>query len=125
MANIIMTWQGSAISDLQAKVAATDDRMKVIIGGQFLRAEGEAVDWMKPNAPWTDRTGNARSGLNAHAEFPSNVFELVLAHSMWYGIFLELTNSGRYSILVPAMLYWGDELMKRISSSMKLLGQES
>lgn len=72
---------------------------------------------MKTNAPWQDRTGNARAGL--HAEyFEENVNSIgsklnvgvKLQHGVPYGVFLEyngLYNPEYYSrrrpILVPTM----------------------
>lgn len=58
----------------------------------------------KNNAPWTDRTGNARQGLNGFAEDVSaTLVEIYLAHKMDYGVWLELKNSGRYAIILPTL----------------------
>lgn len=58
----------------------------------------------KNNAPWTDRTGNARQGLSGFAEDVSQtVVEIYLVHRMNYGIWLELKNSGRYAVILPTM----------------------
>lgn len=71
-----------------------------------------AVGWMKENAPWTDDTGAARSGLNAiHFSF-GNKDEILLAYSVHYGIWLEIANNRKYEILQSAMRVIGDKLMK-------------
>lgn len=63
-----------------------------------------AASQMRENAPWTDRTGNARNGLMAvHEKTPMVVHRLVLFHSMPYGIWLEVRWSGRYAIIGPTM----------------------
>lgn len=56
----------------------------------------------KNNASWTDRTGNARQGLNGFAEDVSaTVVEIYLAHKMDYGVWLELKK--RYAIILPTI----------------------
>jgi len=58
----------------------------------------------KENAPWTDRTGNARQGLHGFVEDVSEtIILLVLQHKMTYGVFLELSNQGRYAIILPTL----------------------
>ena len=61
--------------------------------------EGQAKD----NAPWTDRTGNARNGLFGNIAIGKDEVVIRLGHSMDYGIFLELARDGRYAILSPIM----------------------
>ena len=77
-----------------------------------LRAAVEAlVEYFKPviesyakdNAPWTDRTGNARQSLFTVHEAAADVVTLYLSHGMEYGVFLELCNSGKYAIVMKAL----------------------
>jgi hypothetical protein len=71
-------------------------------------------NWMKANAPWTDRTGNARQALYTDVEQVVNqMVTLILSHGVEYGIFLETLNAGRYAIIGPALdhfaiLIWRD-----------------
>jgi len=69
-----------------------------------LKRAPEIEAWMKVNATWTDRTGNARQTLYTRV-IPAlmNEIVIVLGHGMWYGRFLELSNAGRYAILAPAV----------------------
>lgn len=63
-------------------------------------------DEARVNAPWTDRTGNARSGLFAVAESVSReIVEIYLSHghTIEYGKWLELANGGRYAIVMPTL----------------------
>lgn len=78
------------------------------------RYAAEIEAWMKDNAPWTDRTGNARQALYAEAErLTGQAAEIILAHGMDYGLWLELANAGRFSVISPALdhfipLIWRD-----------------
>lgn len=78
---------------------------------QFYAAEIEA--WMKTNAVWADRTGNARQGLHAEVETMVDLIVLSFDHGMTYGVFLEFANQGRFAIIGPALdhftpLIWRD-----------------
>lgn len=68
--------------------------------------------WMKLNAPWTDDTGAARASLTALALNHGSQHEILLAHGVKYGIWLEVANSGRFQILSPAMRAIGANVMK-------------
>lgn len=66
--------------------------------------------WMKQNALWTDRTGNARQTLWAEAFDFIDVIVLAFGHGASYGTFLELANQGRYAIITPALDYFGPKI---------------
>jgi hypothetical protein len=86
---------------------------------QYVRAVNDAVfqtaveiapdiqSWMQENAPWTDRTGNARQGLFVFASRSPDGVVLTLSHGVWYGIHLETSYQGRYAIIAPSVDYWG------------------
>lgn len=64
-------------------------------------------EWAKQNAPWTDRTGNARKGLYGFAggthggEEGKGAYYAGVSHGddIDYGIWLEVRWNGRYSII--------------------------
>lgn len=88
-------------SDLRAAFRAVTDRRAAV-----------TVGWMKQNAPWTDRTGAARVGLMAWANHGRSFEEIVMSYSVNYGIWLEIANNRRFSIIQPAMRIMGDAWMK-------------
>ena len=59
--------------------------------------------YAKTHRPWTDRTGNARRGLFSRAEMTRDELIIRVAHSVYYGVYLERDGAGRYSILLPTM----------------------
>ena len=68
--------------------------------------DGDIETWMKHNAPWRDRTTNARNGLFANArKLGKYVFGIVLGHIVDYGIYLEegTRNMRPYPIVRPAI----------------------
>jgi len=67
--------------------------------------------WLRTNAPWTDRTGAARSGMFTFAEHAGGHHEILMTYSVHYGIWLEIANSGKYQVIIPGMRVIGDHLM--------------
>jgi len=58
----------------------------------------------KANAPWTDRTGQARQGLRGFVEdLSATSVALYLSHQKEYGIYLELAYQARYAIIMPTL----------------------
>lgn len=71
--------------------------------------------WMKHNAPWKDRTTNARNGLFANtAKISKGVFWLILGHSVTYGIYLErgTRNMRARPVIIPALQEFGPRVMQ-------------
>lgn len=104
-------------TSLLTQVKEHDQKVKRLIGSEFIYAEGESVDFAKSHAPWMDQSGNARAGLHAKAN-PVNggqAFELVLAHSVPYGIWLEVRFSGKYAIIMPTLNIIGNLMIQRIA----------
>lgn len=67
----------------------------------------EIESYMKSNAPWTDRTGNARQALYTAVHQTVGVMvEIILAHGVSYGIWLEIRHGGAYAIINPSIDYF-------------------
>ncbi|QGJ90058.1 hypothetical protein HWC80_gp017 [Mycobacterium phage Indlulamithi] len=113
--------QFTGVGALANSIQQHDLKVKRVIAGQFLYAKDEAVGFAKLNAPWTDRTGNARAGIHGDVKVinQGEAFELLLAHTVYYGIWLEVRFSGRYAILMPTINYIGALLLQRIASSIQ------
>src|SRR5689334_2941428 len=61
--------------------------------------EPKVQSYMRQNAPWTDRTGNARNGLFAKASSSARSHVIQVFHTMPYGVWLEVRWSGRFAII--------------------------
>lgn len=72
--------------------------------------------YAKINAPWVDRTGNARQTLAAFGVKKSGVWWLVLRQWMDYGKWLELRWGGRYAIVLPALQQHYGEVWKSVKA---------
>lgn len=78
----------------------------------FEEQEKEVEDYMKQNAPWNDRTGDARRGLKAETSDTLNVVNMKLSHSVDYGVYLEYAMELRFAILEPTARLKGPEIIK-------------
>lgn len=82
--------------------------------------EAVAETYARGNAPWTDRTGNARAGLFAkHDSEEMVVHRLTVYGSMPYTYWLELRHSGRYAIIGPTMVHIAPQLAADIAGAIR------
>ena len=82
---------------LQAEHVLTDAKAQA---DEFVPRIEQAA---RQNAPWSDRTGEARAGLVASSEVDGTDIIINLAHSVDYGIWLETIQSGRFAIIMPTL----------------------
>lgn len=93
------------VKKLERKV---DVAVRMIVDVNATR--GEAA--LRTQAPWTDRTGAARSGLFTLTDHDSDRHTILFSHSVHYGIWLEVKNSGDYEVIMPVVRSTGKELMQ-------------
>lgn len=82
----------------------------------------KAQNEMRTNAPWTDRTGNARSGLFSIAEQAARdvvIIYLSHGHTIEYGHYLELSRGGRYAIITPTMEKMYPEIKRMLENLLR------
>jgi hypothetical protein len=96
-------WHEKPPDALEEIYRAYADAVRAGITGIALRRAPEIQNWMRENAVWTDRTGNARQSLHTAVEVLATQIAIHLAHGVTYGVSLELRNSGRYAIIGPAL----------------------
>jgi hypothetical protein len=70
----------------------------------------EMVEYARRHAPWEDDTGDARKGLTAEGVATNDDINLILMHTVDYGIYLEVRNSGRFAIIVPTIESFGPKI---------------
>lgn len=84
------------------------ERVHQVVDARFIEAEGYA----KEKAPWTDRTGDARRSITYADLSDEQTLRFYLYIGMWYGVFLELANQGKYRILLPTFTIFENEIYK-------------
>lgn len=92
---------GKGLSLLENKALAA---IEMKINTQYLPKLRETAQL---NVKWENRTGEARRRLNASYQTVSNGYNLILAHGVNYGIWLELAHEKRYAIIMQTVEYVG------------------
>lgn len=108
---------------LRANLRNFDNDINALIAGVVDYQGAKALAWMKTNAKWTDRTGNARQTLGAHGEHAADYHLIKLYGGVAYQIWLEVRWAGRYAIIGPAVKYHGLALMNRLRGIVNKLGK--
>lgn len=102
-------------SELATAIERYGDRVLVAVQAVAARIATIMQDDARATAGWTDRTGNARSGLFGTAERDAalKVVTLYLSHGpdVDYGVFLELAHGGRYAVIMRTIEAHLPELM--------------
>ena len=81
--------------------------------GMYLNTKAvEIQNSMRSDAPWTDRTGQARQRLTANSEKTDSGYRVTLSHGVDYGVWLELAHEKNYAILEPTLKRKAPEVIK-------------
>jgi hypothetical protein len=70
------------------------------------------------NAPWDDRTGDARNGIDVSVEEHPVRPRIILFHTVDYGKWLEIRWSGRYAIIMPTIEEMGPGLIAELERAL-------
>jgi hypothetical protein len=97
--------------ELEHGLNTFEPRLRSAVGAVMERSKDQAVAHMRTNAPWTDRTGNARSGLDGIVFRQGGGWVMNLFGRAPYQIWLEVKNQGRYAIITPTIQRWGPRTM--------------
>lgn len=79
-------------------------------------------NYMRDNARWTDRTGQARQRLTGTVTKVTSGYKITLAQGVDYGIWLELAHEKRFAIIQPTILANSNEVMTGFNKLLERLG---
>lgn len=103
---------------MQGRIEELDGKLDLATKAAFQEVALFADGYMKSTAPWTDRTGAARAGLHTNTQFAGHRYEIILAHAVSYGIWLEVANNGRYQVIMPSVKVATDRLAHHLQGMM-------
>lgn len=97
-----------------------EDKVKVGITLQAkIAADKMAID-AKTNAPWIDRTGNARQSIRGYTEWVNNhTLNIGISGGMDYSPYLEFCNNKKYAILYPTLLKHKNDIVDSMGAIIK------
>lgn len=99
-------WVRPPDAQLIPAVAAYGQRVRTAVRAVADYVAQKTQAEMRQNAPWQDRTGNARTGLFSVVEEASRdlvTIWLSHGHTVYYGVYLELAHGKRYAIIMPTI----------------------
>lgn len=107
-----MTWDGG---DLVINLDRMNAQMDRGIAAAMAFHSTRALTYARTNAPWTDRTSNARNALFSKVEREGvGKYSLVMGHGVPYGVWLETRWAGRYATIKPTLEHTGPEVMRTL-----------
>lgn len=100
-----MSLVGFLFTDTSMAIALAGAEAKVYADAQelMLKVAERSLEYAKANAPWEDRTGDARAGLNVDLQSDGDSILMSLYHTVDYGLWLEVIQSGRFAIIMPTL----------------------
>lgn len=100
--------QGIALAEVEVPHHIEDEVLDTAI---------QALDYAQANAPWADRTGDARAGLDVDVRREGNVIVWEMFHNVDYGLYLETRWNGRYAIIMPTLEMFSAQIGRGLSES--------
>lgn len=85
----------------------TNDAMAIFEDGAR-----EVLAAAQANAPWADRTGMARAGLETQVYESNGEIVLELYHTVDYGLWLEVIQGGAYATIMPTLEEYAPRLFE-------------
>ena len=105
-------------SELATALERYGDRVLTTVAAIAQYSATQMQNDAKANATWVDRTGNARTGLfgTSEADFAAKVVTIYLSHGavIDYGVWLELSHSGSYAVIMRTMQAHYEPLMQML-----------
>jgi HK97 gp10 family phage protein len=119
------TWDTSKFKS----VKHMEDKLQRALFGVVKYWDGPIEEHMKQNAPWNDRTTNARNGLSAVAQksgatVAGSTFAIILSHSVDYGLYLEegTENMSARPIIMPTIERYAPKVIGMLTKILNRLG---
>lgn len=78
-------------------------------------------NYAKEHRPWTDRTGHARQRLTGSVARVSQGYQIILAHGVDYGVWLELAHEKKYAIIQPTIQAKSPEVLSGFNKLLERL----
>lgn len=104
---------------IEHRIKRIPQRLDTLIGITVANAAAKGNEYLKEDAPWSDRTGMARASISATYHHEKSKHTILFAHGVSYGIWLEVANSGRYQVIMPTVRKTSHSLMRDFEHLMR------
>jgi hypothetical protein len=100
------------LENVLGNLKGCEDRMRAALHALGMQTAAQMEAYAKQNAPWEDQTGNARQGLFGEVAEADGKLKVRIAHTVEYGVYLELSRKGRRPILEPTAQKFAPEFFE-------------
>lgn len=107
-----IVWQGQA--QVKAAMRQYGEDVRGAVGLLAQRWSVDIENHAKENAPWQDRTANARQSLYTVVDEQRDRVTIYLSHGVDYGIYLELRYQGQYAIIERTLEYFYKDIQDSV-----------
>ena len=111
-------------TSLAIGLAEADTKVVSQMEEVMLEVAKRSLEYAKANAPWTDRTGDARAGLDVAVDNDGTSITMQLYHTVDYGLWLEVIQNGRFAILMPTLQGYSLEQLSSSTVIASAVGEE-
>lgn len=101
-------------SEFSANLKTLNDRVMANAPKIMEYTMTDAEGYAKQNAPWRDRTGNARGSISHKTISSKDLVTGVIGIGVFYGKYLELSNQGKYRIIRPTVDVYRSKLLQNL-----------
>lgn len=92
------------------------DGLSQAVQDRLLTEADNMQSYAQANAPWSDRTGEARAGLTAEVDSDKGNVYVSLFHTVDYGRWLETIQGGRYAIIMPTIELFAGQVFEDVGA---------
>lgn len=85
----------------------------------FEESKDQVESYARDNAPWEDRTGDARAGLTAEVMNTDGTIVMFLFHTVEYGRWLETIQNGNFAIILPTLEAMGPRVFAEATEQVR------
>lgn len=109
-------------SDMIGKINQAATKSEAAIAMYANNAALTLQNYARENRPWTDRTGHARQRLTGSVARVAEGYQIILAHGVDYGKWLELAHEKKYAIIQPTIKAKSPEVLSGFNKLLERLG---
>ncbi|WP_250673536.1 hypothetical protein LZ906_007840 [Paraclostridium ghonii] len=107
------------MSDIIKNIVKEQSKNMEALGVHGDRVAKEMESYAKSHIPWNDKDSDAKDKITGQSQNLGNKVRCSISHGVDYGIYLEMCNEGKYSILKPTIDAVGPKAVKGLEKIFK------
>lgn len=113
------------VDSISEKLSITGPEFSGAVVDIILDEADYVREYAQSTAPWVDRSGMARDGLDVDVYEEGDTVNLALFHTVDYGLWLEVIQSGRYAVIMPTLEALAPQIFRSVNAEFTGIQGES